>query len=407
MGAVAELKALLGLDPKRYNAGMKSAQKSTTVFQDGLAKVTSMVAGAFSAAAVIGFAKNVWQWGIKLSQTAEKAGLLTSEMAALNKVARQNGMDVDQAANILTKMQTKLGDAIENGGEAEKAFTNIGLSLDDLVKLSPADMLQAVARAAVESGDPLNALADIIGERLGPTAVATFRDLAENGLGTIDEALGDSADKVEELGDKFAKMFEEVKAGALKAGAYTVDTGNYLWKLAKGKIFDGRDINETAAQLKKEEELEKKRKKQEAEKRQREAEEARQKKLAQRRRKEEDAAREKAYKLAAEADKKERERQRKTAEEVWALRWQLFEKLDDLAKKEEAIRAGEGKGGLTSTVDDLSRRGGMSRGGGVGQYEIASKQLAIEKEILEVVKQAVEAQDKFKREEAERGGIGI
>lgn len=406
MGAVAELKALLGLDPQRYNAGVKSAKKSTSMFQDQLAKVTSMVAGAFSAAAVIGFAKNVWQWGDKLSEMAQKVGVLTSEMAALNRVALQNGMDVNQVANMLAKMQTKLGDAIERGGEAEKVFTNIGLSLDDLVKLSPADMLQAVARAAVESGDPLNALADIIGERLGPQAVTTFRALAEDGLGTIDEALGETADKVEELGSKFAAMLEDMKSEALKGGATIAEALEDMVYATVG-AFKGLHPMDMVWQLEEERERERAYKKQADEQRQREAEEARQKKLAQRRRKEEDAARGAAYKLAEEADKKERARQRKIAEEVMASRWRMFETLDDLAKKEEAIRAGEGKGGLKSTVDDLSRRGGMSRGGGVGQFEIASKQLAIEKEILEVVKQAVEAQDKFKREEAERGGIGI
>lgn len=406
MGAVAQLKALLSLDPARYNAGMKSAKKSTSMFQDQLAKVTSMVAGAFSAAAVIGFAKNVWQWGDKLSEVAQKVGVLTSEMAALNKVALQNGMDVNQATNMLAKMQTKLGDAIEKGGEAEKAFTNIGLSLDDLVKLSPADMLVEVARAAVKSGDPLNALADIIGERLGPQAVSTFRALAEDGLGAVDEALGETADKVEELGSKFAAMLEDAKAGALKTGS---DIAEGLEDMVYATVgaFKGLHPMEMVWQLEKEREQERQWRRQEAEKRQREMEEARQRRLAERRRKEEDAAREKAYKLAAEAEKRERARQRKIAEEVMAARWRMFETLNDLAEKEEAIRAGEGKGGLKSTVDDLARRGGMSRGGGVGQFEIASKQLAIEKEILEVVKQAAEAQDKFKREEAERGGIGI
>lgn len=400
MGAVAELKALLGLDPKRYNAGVKSAKKSTSMFQDELAKVTNMVAGAFSAAAVIGFAKNVWQWGDKLSEMAQKVGVLTSEMAALNRVALQNGMDVNQAANMLAKMQTKLGDAIEKGGEAEKAFTNIGLSLDDMVKLSPADMLVAVARAAVESGDPLNALADIIGERLGPQAVSTFRALAEDGLGTLDEALGETADKVEELGSKFAETVDRVKADALKTGNTVGEFFNDMVNVAVGE-FMGVDPMQMLEQLEKERELDRVQRRRAAEKRRREAEEARQKKLAERRR----AEKEKAYKLAEEAAARELARQRKTDEEVWKLRWQMFEKLDDLAKKEEAIRAGEGKGGLKSTVDDLARRGGMSRGGGVGQFEIASKQLAIEKEILEVIKQAVEAQENFKREEAERGGV--
>ena len=406
MGAVAELKAMLGLDPTRYNAGVKSAKKSTSMFQDELAKVTNMIAGAFSAAAVIGFAKNVWQWGDKLSEMAQKVGVLTSEMAALNRVALQNGMDINQAANMLAKLQTKLGDAIDRGGDAEKAFTNIGLSLEDLVKLSPADMLIEVARAAVKSGDPLNALADIIGERLGPQAVSTFRALAEDGLGTIDKALGETADKVEELGSKFAEMVDRVKADALKAGDKVAEALEDMVHATVG-AFKGIHPMDMVWQLEKERKQERQWKKQADEQKQREAEEARQKKLAERRRADETAARIKETAAKIKADDEELARQRKTAEEIWKLRWQMFEKLDDLAKKEEAIRAGEVSGGLKSTVDELARRGGMSRGGGVGQFEIASKQLAIEKEILEVVKQVAETQDKYKREEAERGGIGI
>jgi hypothetical protein len=404
MGAVAELKAMLGLDPARYNAGMKSAQKSTSTFQDGLAKVTNMIGGAFSAGAAIAFAKNVFQWGSKLSETAQKAGVLTSEMAALNKVALQNGMDVDQATNMLAKMQTKLGDAIENGGEAEKAFTNIGLSLEDMAKLAPADMLQAVARAAVESGDPLNALADIIGERLGPTAVATFRDLAENGLGAVDDALGETADRVEELGDKFAAMLEGLKSTSLKVGNSIAEFFNDLVHVAVAD-FTGVDPMQMLEQLDKERELDSRQKKQVAEQKQREVKEARQKKLAQRRSEDAAAAKIKVDKLATDSAEKERAKQRRIAEEVEGLRVKMVETLEDLGKKEDAIRAGEGADGLKSTVDELSRRGGMSRGGGVGQFEIASKQLAIEKEILEIIKQVVDTQNNFKREAAERGGM--
>ncbi len=404
MGAVAELKAMLGLDPARYNAGMKSAKKSTSAFQDGLAKVTSMIGGAFSAGAAIAFAKNVFEWGSTLSETAQKAGVLTSEMAALNKVALQNGMDVKQAANMLAKMQTKLGDAIENGGEAEKAFTNIGLSLEDMAKLDPADMLQAVARAAVESGDPLNALADIIGERLGPTAVATFRDLAENGLGALDDALGETADKAEELGDKFAAMLEGLKSTSLKVGNSIAGFFNDLVNVAVAD-FTGVDPMQMLEQLDKERELESERKKQAAAQRQREVKEARQNKLSQRRSKELAAEKIKADKLATDAAEKESAKQRKIAEEVEGLRVNMVKKLEDLGKKEEAIRAGEGKGGLKSAVDELSRRGGMSRGGGVGQFEIVSKQLATQKEILDIIKQIADTQDNFKREAAERGGM--
>jgi hypothetical protein len=158
-------------------------------------------------------------------------------------------------------------------------------------------------------------------------------------------------------------------------------------------------------QLEKERELDSRQKKQVAEQKQREVKEARQKKLAQRRSEDAAAAKIKVDKLATDSAEKERAKQRRIAEEVEGLRVKMVETLEDLGKKEDAIRAGEGADGLKSTVDELSRRGGMSRGGGVGQFEIASKQLAIEKEILEIIKQVVDTQNNFKREAAERGGM--
>jgi hypothetical protein len=216
MAAIAQLKALLGIDNAQYKAGVRDSESVTKRFQSSLASIGRTLGVAFSAGAVFSFARRMMAWASDLSIAARNVGLLTSEMIALNRVAIQSGLEVNDMQRIVARLQSELYNAANGSKEARKKFEALNLSVRDLVGMDPAAQLRAVARAALDVGIPLQTLTELFGERLGPRAMVALRDIAENGLPAVDRALGEQADKLEALGSRWAKYWDEAKTHTLK-----------------------------------------------------------------------------------------------------------------------------------------------------------------------------------------------
>lgn len=223
MAAVAQLKAVLGMDSKEFKAGMRNATKDASTFQSNIKKVGAVIAGAFTVSAIVGMGKSLIGWASTVSEAAQNAGVLTSEMMALNEAGLKGGIGVDETRRMLSVLQTELASAADGTETSRKKFEALGLDIVKLSGMNPAQMFEEVAKAAIATGTPLEALAEIFGTKLGPKAVSMVRDLAENGLGGIYDEAGRAADKVEELGDRWAVVVEEMKRKALGIAIPTLD----------------------------------------------------------------------------------------------------------------------------------------------------------------------------------------
>jgi len=215
VGAVAKLKAVVGLDPKAYKAGAKQVGASNKKMKDGFKGIAASLGLAFSVGAVIAAGKALMDYATNVSIAARNVGILTSEMIALNKVALQNNLGVGEMTRLLSKLQSELFRAAEGEEMSREKFERLGLSIKDLAALDPASMLREVAIAAMESELPLQTLTELFGERLGPGAVTALKAIAENGLPAVDESLGVTADNVEALSSKWGLMLDDAKTGVL------------------------------------------------------------------------------------------------------------------------------------------------------------------------------------------------
>jgi hypothetical protein len=213
--AVAQLKAMLGLDSGAYRTGARDVMRQNDSLKRSFGDIGRAIGVSFSIAGIVMAGRTLMKWASGVSLAARNTGLLTSEMIALEKVAAQTGLGVNEMQRLVSRMQTELYNAAKGSDEAKQKFERMGLSIDNLIKQDPAEMLQNVARAAMETGIPLETLADLFGERLGPQAVEALRRIAQNGLPEVDEAIGRTADKLEMLGSRWAKTFKEIKAWTL------------------------------------------------------------------------------------------------------------------------------------------------------------------------------------------------
>lgn len=223
MAAVAQLKAVLGMDSKEFKAGMKSATKDASTFQSNIKKVGAVIAGAFTVSAIVGFGKSLVGWASTVSEAAQNAGILTSEMMALNEAGLKGGIGVDETRSMLSVLQTELASAADGTETSRKKFEALGLDIVNLSGMNPAQMFEEVAKAAVATGAPLEALAEIFGTKLGPKAVSMIRSIADDGLSIVASDAAKAADAVEDLGDRWAAAVEKMKRKAIALALPVMD----------------------------------------------------------------------------------------------------------------------------------------------------------------------------------------
>lgn len=128
------------------------------------------------------------------------ASRLTESIAAMDDLSQRTGVSTDAlqglqvAADLagvqnlegaLQKVSVVLGDAAAGSATAQKAFANIGLSVDDLLKLSPEEQFRAVASAIGDIQGPAAQAAAAV-DLFGKSGVELLPLFASN-LGEIEK----------------------------------------------------------------------------------------------------------------------------------------------------------------------------------------------------------------------------
>ena len=93
--------------------------------------------------------------GVAVAALAAASGLAVRDVQALGYAAEQSGSSVEAMADAAGRMQQRLLEAQAGSDTAAAAFTQLGLSVDDLLRMSPEDRFAAVGTAIAELADPL------------------------------------------------------------------------------------------------------------------------------------------------------------------------------------------------------------------------------------------------------------
>jgi hypothetical protein len=110
-------------------------------------EIGTRLASAFSSAAsaAVDYAQRVTQSVAAMDDLAQRTGASTDALQGLQVAADLAGVQSLEGA--LQKVTVVLGDAANGSESAQKAFSKIGLSVEDLMSLSPEDQFRAVAKA--------------------------------------------------------------------------------------------------------------------------------------------------------------------------------------------------------------------------------------------------------------------
>jgi len=149
MNLVGKLKAVLGLDTKKFTKGLKRVQSKTRVFGSQMKKIGATIAGALSLGAVIqGVRKTVTtfaDFSYEMSRLKAISGATSKELNVLEKQAKELGGTTQRTASQVASLQVEL---------SKKGFSpkQINEATEGIVKLSIASGEDLARSAEIAAG---------------------------------------------------------------------------------------------------------------------------------------------------------------------------------------------------------------------------------------------------------------
>ena len=191
----------------------------------GLTKVAGLASSA--ASSIIGFASQAADAADKIGKLATMTGMAEEPLQVFTQLAAYGGVSSTQFGDALQKMSRGLGEAANGTGTAKRGLEQLGLSVDDLLKMSPSQQFTQIAAAIDKIEDPTKrsaVAADIFG-RSGTKLIPMFEDIEANAAALSQEmlSLGQvlSADQVNNI-EAMNDSFEKVRQTAFKIGSQVV-----------------------------------------------------------------------------------------------------------------------------------------------------------------------------------------
>jgi hypothetical protein len=246
MAKIVKLNVMISASTKGLSAGITKAQGMLNKFERRTRSMRRDVGRAFgdmgristtafkslgvaAAGAAVGLAyltKNSIDAIGDTNDFAKALGLTYNQLKAFQFAAGQAGVGSEQLNAAFAKMADTLGTAFGGDKGAIEKFEKIGLSIDKLKKMSPAQQFEAIANAINKIQDPsvkMAAARDIFGKS-GGSLIALFENAGQ--------AINQAAQTLEALGINLSQLdvSKVDNAGdALKElGLYAEGAGNQL-----------------------------------------------------------------------------------------------------------------------------------------------------------------------------------
>ena len=136
-------------DDTGLEKGLKSAEGKLKSFGASIAKVGVAISGFGSAITgpIIGAAYTFAEAGSDLLIMSERTGLSVEELSKLSYTAKQTGTDMGEVEVAIRRMQKSLTAGSLENMLAQQTFAELGLSIQDLIRMRPDKQFETIAAA--------------------------------------------------------------------------------------------------------------------------------------------------------------------------------------------------------------------------------------------------------------------
>jgi len=215
----------LAIKDSKLVKGLRGAEQRLKAWGASIAGVGARLAGLGTAAltAFFGAAKVFADMGSDLLDMSQRTGVSVEALSELGFAADQSGADMQTLEGGLRRMQQLIADAAGGSASARQALERLGISVDDLSRLSPDQQFKLIADRLSEINNPTMRAAaamDIFGR-----AGTRLLPMLANGAAGI-EAMQQQA---RDLGLTWST--EDAQAGEAFG-----DTLDRLWKVLKRAV---------------------------------------------------------------------------------------------------------------------------------------------------------------------------
>jgi hypothetical protein len=190
MASLGKLEVEIGADTDRFDRDMKRVKGSIRNFSKDIGKLTLSVgkyAAAMSAAGAViagAFVRAQLDSIDALAKTADGLGITTQKLQALQHVGQLTGSTTEEINKSLARMERRLGEVARIGGAGAVALEDLGLNIDDIIKMTPDKQLEALSAAlvGVENQAVKASIANDIFGRSGLKMLKLMEELKDKGL---------------------------------------------------------------------------------------------------------------------------------------------------------------------------------------------------------------------------------
>ena len=249
MAAIAQLKAMLGMDTRQFKAGMRDSAKATGKLQSQLAGVGRTLGAAFSVGAIVAATKRTIEFASQVRHASDNLEISTEAYQGITASALKYGASQEAIATALGRVKDSQGKVIAGDKEYVDALNALNISADKFGKIGADKALELIAKGYATATDRAAAFEAVsaLAGRQGKNLTAFLKELADVGLqGVIDkgieagQVLGDDLVTQLEAAGTAIEQFERkstIAYGSAITGA--ADYSRWVKEIAAGQSSGG------------------------------------------------------------------------------------------------------------------------------------------------------------------------
>lgn len=229
---IARLGVLLGLDTAEFNKGLAEAERKLEAFTAQAQRGAAVAGAAFAALTTKAMA-----YADEISDVAKANEFAIDSIIKLQDALANSGGKAEDAGKLLASFSNYVDKAAEGSFEAQKLFAKLGVSFQDLGKLSGEELFGKAVKGIAAIDDSVTRSAKAV-EIFGKAAKGVdFQGVAEG----MDKVLGETqkqAAAIQQLADLYDKLAQSGREFLLKFikefGPIISDAYDYFTKLKNG-----------------------------------------------------------------------------------------------------------------------------------------------------------------------------
>lgn len=223
---------IFGFNAKAVEMGMARLKGSVSSFASSMA---GMLAGGLAIGSVIAGFKSAIAEGAKLQDLSDRFNLPASEIGKFAAAGKEMGVSVEDVAKSMAKLSVNQTKALNGNEGLQQAFAQVGITMDDLNRSSPTDLLNKVAdafKSGAISGDEMAVAMELLGKG-GISMVGMLRQ-GSDGIAKMAESMGyfddetvasldEADDAISKLGTQGMLMFGQLASAIAPAVSVLAD----------------------------------------------------------------------------------------------------------------------------------------------------------------------------------------